>query len=129
MFESLIKWAGKPENRENNVLAAAMSINEEIGQLHGKPPMDQSEVAAIAGSVHGYRARWIAKGAYFTQEQRTLWGTRRGIKSGASRRKRTHERDKAIIQAVSEGRTMRDVGSEYGLSARAVHWILKRLVT
>ena len=91
MFESLIAWAGKPENRENNVLAAAMAINEEIGRLHGKRPMDQPEVAAIARSVSGYRAKWIAKGAYFTQDQRSLWGTRRGIKSGAARRALTHE--------------------------------------
>ena len=60
MFEALIKWAGKPENRGNNILAAAMSINEEIGRVHGKPPMDQSEVAATARSIDRYRARWIA---------------------------------------------------------------------
>ena len=70
-----------------------------------------------------------SQGSYFTQEQRTLWGKARGIKSGAARRKLTHERDKAIIQAVSEGRTLRDVGREFGLSGRAVHWIVSRLVT
>ena len=62
MFDALRRWAGKPENRENDVLAAAMSINEEIGRLHGKPAMDQSEVAAIARSVHRKRREWIAKG-------------------------------------------------------------------
>ena len=129
MFESLIAWAGKPENRENNVLAAAMAINEEIGRIHGKPPMDQSEVAAIARSVHGYRLRWIEKASYYSPEQKKLWGRERGIKSGAVRRALTHNRDKAIIQAVSEGRTLRDVGCEFGLSGRAVHWIVRRLVT
>ena len=128
MFESLIAWAGKPENRENNVLAAAMAINEEIGRIHGKRPMDQPEVAAIARSVSGYRAKWIAKGEYYTQDQRSLWGKARGIRSGESRRNLTHDRDKAIIQAVSEGRTMRDVGMEYGLTGAAVYWILNRLV-
>ena len=123
LFQSLIRWAGCPENRENDCLAAAHVINQSFDI-----PLPHAEVAATARSVHGYRARWIAKGAYFTQEQRTLWGSRRGIKGGEARRKRTHERDKAIIQAVSEGRTMRDVGAEYGITGAAVYWILKRLV-
>ena len=38
-------------SRNLDVLAAAMSINEEIGRLHGRSPMDQSEVSAIARSV------------------------------------------------------------------------------
>ena len=58
-----------------------MSINEEIGRLHGKAPMDQSEVAAIARSVDRKRREWIAKGSYYSSEQRTLWGhTERGRK-------------------------------------------------
>ena len=128
MFHALRRWAGKPENRGNDVLAAAMSINEEIGRLHGRAPMDQSEVAAIARSVHGKRRQWIAKGSYYTPEQKTLWGRAKGIKSGAARRKLTADRDRAIVQAVGEGRTMRDVGGEYGLSLSTVHWILNRLV-
>ena len=83
-------------------------------------------VAATARSVHGYRAKWKAKSEYYTQEQRSLWGKARGIKSGEARRKLTHERDKAIIQAVSEGRSLRDVGREYGLAVGAIHWILSR---
>ena len=123
LFESLMRWAGCPENRTNDLLAAAHVINQSFDI-----PLPHAEVAATARSVHGYRARWIAKGSYFTQEQRTLWGSRRGIKSGEARRKLTHDRDTAIIQAVSEGRTMRDVGAEYGITGAAVYWILKRLV-
>ena len=89
MFDALRRWAGKPENRENDVLAAAMSINEEIGRLHAKAPMDQLEVAAIARSVHGKRREWIAKDNYYTHEQKELWGRERGIKSGKARRKGT----------------------------------------
>ena len=126
MFHALRRWAGKPENRGNDVLAAAMSINEEIGRLHGRAPMDQSEVAAIARSVHGKRRQWIAKGSYYTPEQKTLWGRERGIKSGEARRKRTHDRDKAIIQAIESGRSLRGVAGEYGLSHVAVWKILDR---
>ena len=35
---------------------------------------DQSEVAAIARSVDRKRREWIAKGSYYSPEQRTLWG-------------------------------------------------------
>ena len=97
MFETLIRWAGKPENRENNVLAAALSINEAIGRLHGGPALDPPEVAAIARSVDRKRREWIAKSSYYTPEQKTRWGRLRGIKSGAARRKLTVDRDRAII--------------------------------
>ena len=123
LFVSLMAWAGCAENRKNDLLAAACIVNQSFA-----PPLPHSQVASTARSVHRYRARWIAKGEYYTQEQRSLWGSRRGIKGGEARRKRTHERDKAIIQAVSEGRTMRDVGAEYGITGAAVYWILKRLV-
>ena len=32
---------------------------------------------------------WIAKGSYYSPEQKTMWGRERGIRSGASRRKGT----------------------------------------
>ena len=126
LFRALMKWAGSPENTVNDCLAAAMSINEEVGRLHGKPPMDQSEVAGIARSVQQYRLKWITKGKHYTPTQRTLWGRARGIKSGAARRKLTEDRDRAIVQAVEGGRSLRDVGREYGLSAEGVRWILRR---
>ena len=119
LFQSLIRWAGCPENRENDCLAAAHVINQSF-----ELPLPDSEVAGIAASVERYRKNW----SYYTAEQKTLWGRARGIKSGAARRKLTEVRDKAIIQAVSQGRTMRDVGTEHGLTGAAVYWILKRLV-
>ena len=126
MFETLIRWAGKPENRENNVLAAALSINEAIGRLHGGPALDPPEVAAIARSVDRKRREWIAKSSYYTPEQKTRWGRLRGIKSGAARRKLTVDRDRAIIQAVAGGRSLRDVAREFGLTDGGVRWILNR---
>ena len=95
MFDALRRWAGKPENRENDVLAAAMLINSEIGRLHGKPPMKQSEVGEIARSVHRKRREWIAKGSYYSPEQKTMWGRER-----ASRRKGTPLED-GTTQLVS----------------------------
>ena len=124
LFQSLIRWAGRPENTVNNCLAAAHVINQSFDI-----PLPHAEVAATAKSVHRYRARWIAKSEYFTEEERSLWGRERGIKSGLSRRKLTHDRDKNIIQAVNAGRALRDVAGEYGLSERTIYRILGRLVT
>ena len=128
MFDALRRWAGKPENRGNDVMAAAMSINEEIGRLHGRSPMDQSEVAAIARSVDRKRREWIAKDSYYSSEQRSLWGQERGIRSGKARRKRNEDRDRAIIQAVDKGRSLRDVGREFELSRMQVWRISNREV-
>ena len=117
LFQSLIRWAGCPENRENDCLAAAHVINQSF-----ELPLPDSEVAGIAASVERYRKNW----SYYTPTQRTLWGRARGIKSGAARRKLTADRDKTIVQAVSEGRSLRDVAGEYGLSAEGVRWIILR---
>ena len=112
--------------KRNILFKYARWSNEEIGRLHGRAPMDQSEVAAIARSVHGKRRQWIAKGSYYTAEQKTLWGRERGIKSGAARRKLTADRDRAIVQAVESGRSLRDVAGEYGIDHKAVSWIVNR---
>ena len=124
LFRALIRWAGCPENMVNDCLAAAHVINQSFDI-----PLPHAEVAATARSVKKYRFGWITKGKYFTPTQRSLWGRARGIKSGAARRKLTHDRDTAIIQAIESGRSLRDVGMEYGLSGRAIHWILRRGVT
>ena len=86
-------------------------------------PLPDSEVDGIAASVERYRKNW----SYYTPKQKTLWGRARGIKSGAARRKLTHDRDKAIVQAVSEGRSLRNVAREFELDHKAVHWIVKRV--
>ena len=117
LFQSLIRWAGCPENRENDCLAAAHVINQSF-----ELPLPDSEVAGIAASVERYRKNW----SYYTAEQKTLWGRERGVKSGASRRKLTADRDRAIVQAVESGRSLRDVGGEYGIDHKAVSWIVNR---
>ena len=77
-------------------------------------------------SVDRKRREWIAKDSYYSSEQRSLWGQERGIRSGKSRRKRNEDRDRAIIQAVDKGRSLRDVGREFGLTAEGVRWIIRR---
>ena len=67
-----------------------------------------------------------AAGAYYTDQQKTLWGRERGVRSGAARRKRTADRDAAIVEAVERGESMRSVEREYGLTHGTVRWIMLR---
>ena len=53
--------------------------------------------------------------------------SRRGVKSGRVRRKATKERDAAIVYAVVvEGRSMRSVAREHGLSIGGIIYIIRR---
>ena len=117
LFESLIRWAGCPENTGNDCLAAAHVINQSF-----EVPLPHSEIAATARSVHRYRARWIAKGKFYTPEQKTLWGRERQARGAANRRKRKNldDRDRLIVQAVAEGQSMRSVAGRFALSRMQV---------
>ena len=77
--------------------------------------------------MHRKQTDRLARGEQ--QGKLSMIQTARGIKSGASRRKLTHDRDKAIIQSVDSGRPLRDVGMEHGLSRRTIYRIIRRLVT
>ena len=122
LFRALARWAGSPANLDNNVLAAAMAANEQFDQ-----PLELAEVRGVAKSVEGKRRYWIAKGKFYTIEQRTLWGRERGIKSGEARREKNEDRDAAIVHAITEdGRPYREVAREFGLNVGAVHHIVKR---
>ena len=124
LFDALRRFAGSPENAEHDLFTVAMAINQGFER-----PLSVQEVRGIAKSVTKRRARWVARGAYYTPEQRTLWGRERGIRSGKARRKRTADRDSEIIEAVEAGRSYRAVAREFGLSAMAVWKIVHRVYT
>ena len=69
---------------------------------------------------------WIKQGRFYSKAQRTAWGRERGIRSGLARRKRTQDRDQAIVQAWLCGASMRSLARLHGLSGRAVHHIAHR---
>ena len=121
LFDALRRFAGSPDNAEHDLFAVATAINQGFDIPLGVP-----EVRGIAKSVTKRRARWIAAGAYYTNQQKTLWGRERGVRSGVARRKRTADRDAAIVEAVQAGRSMRDVAREDGLTEGAVRWIVSR---
>ena len=110
-----MRWAGKPENIVNDCLAAAHVVNQSFDI-----PLADAEVAATARSVHKYRVGWITKGKYFTEDQRRLWGRERQARGVAKRRERNADRDRAIVQAVEEGESMRSVARRFVLSRMQV---------
>ena len=50
----------------------------------------------------------------------------RGVRAGAARRKRTADRDAAIVEAVEAGRSYRNVAREFGLTEGSVRWVVRR---
>ena len=74
----------------------------EIKPTKGTGPLDHSSIA---------------------QSWRGTWG---GRASGASRRRVTQARDRAIVQAVERGESMRSVAGQHGITVGAVHWIVAR---
>ena len=82
-------------------------------------PLVRDEVRAVAYSV----ATWVwSRGYDHSPEKQAA----RAIEGMRQRREANQGRDKAIIEAVSEGRSLRDVAREFGLSAEGVRWILAR---
>lgn len=123
VFAHCMRWAGSPGNLGSAVYAEAHRVNDGFDV-----PLDPPEVAGIARSVERYRRKWIQRGQFgpVGDRERSNWGRRRGIRSGLARRKRTQERDQAIVQAVTGGQSMRSVAQEYGLWLSTIQNILKR---
>ena len=84
-------------------------------------PLAAREVSKIARSVSSWT--WAGGRAmdHTPDAQR-----RRGLKSGRVRRAATHKRDRAIVEAVEAGQSMRSVAEEYGLSPSTVMRIVRR---
>ena len=121
VFAHCMRWAGSPAHLDAPVLDEALGVNDGF-----KFPLGASEVAAIARSVERYRRKWIMQGKFYTKAQRTVWGRGRGIKSGKARRQRTKDRDQAIVQAVTDGQSMRSVARAHGVEHSTVVRILAR---
>ena len=126
MFLALMRWAGRIENREIAVLAAAEAMQADfVADGRGRLPI--SEVRATVASVEKYRARWEAQGWHrpdWIERQRAR--QRRQVEA---RRAKTAERDAAIHADRAAGMTLRALAAKYGLSAEGVRKILARGVS
>ena len=121
IFAHCMKWAGSPANLGSPVLDEATVVNDGL-----KFPLGLSEVAGIARSVERYRRRWIQQGKFYSMAERTSWGRERGIKSGEVRRKRTQERDRAIVQLALAGESNSVIARVIGVDRKMVRHVLRR---
>ena len=93
-------------------------------------PLGEREAAATAYSVSTWV--WSAMNEVIPAkgngplDHTSIAQSWRGTWSGESRRRKTHERDRTMIQAVESGRSLRDVAREFGLSYYAVWNIVNR---
>ena len=123
VFCHCMRWAGSPANLQRPVFNEAHRVND------GFPvPLDPPEVAGIARSVERYRRKWSRRGQFgpVGDAERTAWGRERGIKGGLARRKRTQDRDQAIVQAWLSGASIHSLSRLHGLSRPTVRHVLQR---
>ncbi|MDE0716224.1 MAG: replication initiation protein [Gammaproteobacteria bacterium] len=113
LFDSLMTWAGRAENRSLDILPAAMIINQGFDF-----PLPVSEVEATARSVEKYRAGWEANGWHskaFRGRQAS-----RGRASGKARQEKATERLQAVIEYRAKGLTQRAIAERLGASVRTI---------
>ena len=115
LFVVLMKWAGSPFNLEIEVLSMARVTNDGLDV-----PLGDSEVAGLAKSVERYRAGWIAKGRFYTEDEREAWGRSLGLQSAIVRRASTADRDIRIIEGRAAGLSYRKLARLFKLSLGAI---------
>ena len=129
LFWHLRTWAYKQQRGPDlgdwkaRVLDGCYAMNELFPKPFRGNEARKVKDTAYSVSVWTWK-RLIDYGRYRTPELQA----RRSVLGVAARREGTAGRDKAIIQAVAGGRSLRDVGREFGLSAEGVRWILSRSV-
>jgi len=123
LFDALRKWAYQPRHWGKDfegIHAVAKQMNAQFNA-----PLPLAEVKDVAKSVAGWVAKRRAKQEW-TQETFAFVQAARGRKSGKSRRKRTAERDAAIVRALQGGASTRQVAAEHGIGQSAVVKIRQR---
>ena len=121
LFAALMKWAGSPANIGLEVLAVARATNDAT-----PAPLPDSEVAGLAKSVERYRDGWIAKGRFYTEDERQAWASAMGLQSAAVRRAANADRDIRIIEGYAAGWSQRHLAKLFKLSHVAVWKVLHR---
>ena len=121
LLRVMLKWAGSAANIGREVLPVARATNDGTDL-----PMEDSEVAGLAKSVERYRAGWIAKGRFYTDDEREAWGRSLGLHGGVARRAANADRDLRIVEAHKAGRSQRHLAKLFKLSQPTICYILRR---
>ena len=134
-FRALLAWAGSPANVHTPAIDCARRMWAELpADLRTGPgandpaPFSLKEAEGVAASVENYRQRWIRRGQFGLagESERSVWGHRRGKASGRARRRRTRERDGAIVNGALTGQSTYELAAAHGVSQGRIVQILQR---
>ena len=122
LFEHVRYWA-YPQGKGKNLDVWAERVERIASQFNELFPVSLAagEVNKLAWSV----ASWTWSGGG-PMDHSPAAQRRRGFKSGRVRRAATRERDRAIVEAVEAGHSMRSVAKKYGISPSTVTRIVRR---
>ena len=121
LLRVMMKWAGSPANIGLAVLPVARATNDAT-----PAPLPDSEVAGLAKSVERYRDGWIAKGRFYTEDERQAWASAMGLQSAAVRRAANADRDIRIIEGYAAGWSQRHLAKLFKVSRGAIRHVLQR---
>lgn len=118
LFKSLMNWAGREDNRFEDISMRAKFINSEL-----ESPLLHSELRSIIKSVSKYRKQWESRGWHnpaWLRKQKTL-----SIRGNQAKTRKNIERNQAILDDFNAGMKQNQIAVKYGLSRRQVIRILK----
>lgn len=119
LFNGLMQWAGRAENRGLCVHTAAVVLNQGFAD-----PLPGTEVQATARSVEGYRRKWIAHGWHSPRFRARQ--SARGRASGQARRTASFIRSVPILGDHLTGMDNRTIARRHGVTARTVRDTVRR---
>ena len=121
LFRAGMRWTGQPRHWGDwaGLAAYLAALNAEFVL-----PLGDRELGGIIKSIVRYQERQLRSGQ--TQRTFSFIQAARGRKSGQARRTKTADRDAAIQVAYAEGQTHKAIADRYGITKRAVGYILRR---
>ena len=132
LFNAALRWFGRPSNWDASTDLG--DVHEWIGTCNvewfnapEQPPLDDNEVLWIAKSVCRISRKNLASGQ--TQQNFSFIQAAKGRRSGEGRRRRTTERDAAIVRAVQAGVSIHRVAYDFALDRSTIRHILGRVTT
>lgn len=118
LFHSLMQWAGRNCNRNEDVMLQAELLNTDFLK-----PLPLSEIRSIAKSVSKYQARWKVRGWH-----NHSWLKKQKFRSFLGNRAKTQKntgRNQCIVDDINGGMNKTQIAKKYGLSRMQVYRIIK----
>ena len=122
LFDHLRFWA-YAQDKGANLDSWSARVRRIAAQLNARipTPLPDDEAHRVAWSVASWT--WAGGGPV---DHSPAAQRRRGLKSGRVRRAATRERDRAIVEAVEAGQSVRSVAKAHGLAPSTVMRIVRR---